>query len=313
MEEIEKIIIDIGTYETKVGFAGHEIPYKSFPSIYGYIKSSNVMGLEPERLNGSEAKMKRGNYHIKNLIQNQKVVDWDEMISFLEHCFYNQARTDTEEVIVALSEYPLTSEKERMKKTEIIFETFNSLGLYLGNSAFLSLVASGRDTGLVLDSGYEMTYVVPILRGSPLNPSIVSDNYGGKTITEFLLKKLRERTDNRANKQHDMTEKDKECFNKLNQYKQKYNDIFYTTSAIFWLGSMPLYTEKFSSPTIFRLKQALLKIRPWKGMNSTIMRFAIVFTNMSYWSLKSYDEYTKNLIPEIAKLDTQYGKKLRSM
>ena len=37
--------------------------------------------------------------------------------------------------------------------TEIMFETFNSPAMYVAIQSLLSLYASGRTTGIVLDSG----------------------------------------------------------------------------------------------------------------------------------------------------------------
>jgi len=45
---------------------------------------------------------------------------------------------------------------------EILFESFGVPGLYVGTQAILALYATGKITGLVIDSGDGVTHIVPI-------------------------------------------------------------------------------------------------------------------------------------------------------
>lgn len=49
--------------------------------------------------------------------------------------------------------------------TEMMFETFEVPSLYLANHSVLSLYATGRTTGLIIDSGHGTTHIVPIYDG----------------------------------------------------------------------------------------------------------------------------------------------------
>ena len=191
------VVIDVGSGLVKAGFGGEDGPRSIFNTIVGTPKQVGLMvGMElQERYVGDDAISK---YEIMNFsypIQRGEVTDWDKFENLIHYLLYSEMKVVPEEVSILITESPRTSRENREKLTEILFETFNVKRLHIANSSMLGLFSYGKTSGLIVDSGFNITSTVPVYEGYPLSHASIRINIGGEDLSKNLLSMIQNNLD----------------------------------------------------------------------------------------------------------------------
>ncbi|KAG0235452.1 Actin-2 [Actinomortierella wolfii] len=222
----QPVVIDNGSGVIKAGFAGDDQPKCFFPSFVGRPKHVRIMAgaVEGDVFIGRKAQELRGLLRIKYPIKNGIVQDWDDMERIWQYIYTDELKTLSEEHPVLLTEAPLNPMKNREMAAQIFFETFNVPALFTSIQAVLSLYASGRTTGVVLDSGDGVTHSVPVYEGFAIPHAIQRVDIAGRDVTEYLqllLRKAGYHFHTTAEKEVVRIIKEKTCYLPLYPHKEK--------------------------------------------------------------------------------------------
>ncbi|KAI9788394.1 MAG: Actin-like protein [Peltula sp. TS41687] len=187
------IVLDNGSGTIRAGFAGDDLPKCYFPSFVGRPKHVRVLAgaLEGDVFIGQRAQELRGLLKIRYPLEHGIVTDWKDMERIWQFVYNDELKTLSEEHPVLLTEPPLNPRTNRDTAAQILFETFNVPALYTSIQAVLSLYASGRTTGVVLDSGDGVSHAVPVYEGFSIPSSIRRIDVAGRDVTEHLQLLLR--------------------------------------------------------------------------------------------------------------------------
>lgn len=121
------------------------------------------------------------------------VKDWDDMEKIWNYTFENELSVNPSDYPVLLTEAPFNPKSNKEKMTQIMFETFATPAVFIANPGVLALFASGRTTGIAIDSGDGVSLTVPVYEGYAVSHAVNRLNLGGRDLTDYLTKILAER------------------------------------------------------------------------------------------------------------------------
>lgn len=164
---------------------------------------------------------------------------------------------DTKEHPVLLTEPSLHNKDHRAKMVGHFFEKYQVPALFICKSSVLAAFSCGRSTCLVLESGANTTYAVPIHDGYALQSSMIKCEIGGNYLTKVLDEFLASKGTNIVPKYVVTT--------------KTVNGQFITNYQKFELTT-PSYEAFAKQEVVCEIKEALLHLTPDPPMGDTSPR-----------------------------------------
>ena len=186
------LVIDFGSGFVKAGFAGNDSPSIIFPTVVGkphrHIKTPSG---GTDILIGEAA---QGNPEVTVTypIERSVIKNWPNMSAIIQYIHQTlDLKGENSNVLIAKPSGVDTKQLEKL--TQEFLETLRSQSVSFISSATLSLLSTGRVTGIVAECGYGITNVVPIFESFGLEHARITSELGGYDVDaylKYLLKKI---------------------------------------------------------------------------------------------------------------------------
>jgi actin beta/gamma 1 len=232
------VVLDIGQFSAKAGFAGEDMPSQVFFTIVGQPKYRQIdyeyTGVRKDDFYVGDEIQSIGLYKIFHPINKGIIQDWLSFEKIIDYIFYN-LRVDPSLVNVLFAVHPLFPHSDLKKLFELFLEKYQCRAFYPVLDSMLTLYAGGFQTGLVVEIGDSLTRLTPIYQGYKLDHAIKHIDIGGRTLTRFMEKILGERgfsADSSIRRELVRALKEKACFvsldykedlKRVEQYEKEYS------------------------------------------------------------------------------------------
>lgn len=152
-------------------------------------------GAAPYSLNvyRDEAIKKRGILGLKYPVDTGVIYNFDDMELLWRHAFTHELHVLPEQRPVLLTDSPTNVKSNRERMAQVAFESLDINALNISSQAVLALYATGRTTGVVLDSGEAVTHATPIVNGVPIPEAVQKMEAGAKDVADRLVASLSEK------------------------------------------------------------------------------------------------------------------------
>ncbi|KAL0486142.1 actin-like protein [Acrasis kona] len=197
-DEVGSLVMDIGTLNTKAGFAGEDTPKAIFPSFVGTRNMQDKMQEDNNEVRyyvgHKQLASPKDNLQVESPFENGVISNWDHMERIIDHAYTARLGVKSCDHPILMTEVPYQPRQHREQMLSLLFDKFDAPAVFLAKNPVLSAFAHGKYTALVVDSGAYGTCVTPVHDGYALTRGIVRNQFAGfslDTLTKQLLEKAR--------------------------------------------------------------------------------------------------------------------------
>lgn len=178
-DEINAIVVDAGSYSTRIGYAGDDFP-KVIQPLRASRDEDGTLHFE------SSLDFPRSGREVVPLIKDGVVQDWDTQVAQYRHIFDDVMHMEYTEQPLLVTEPVWTEQGYRQKMVETLYELFDFPALYLARAPTCISFQQGRLCCLVVDIGHDSVSVVAVVDGICLHKNAMKTNYAGQYLNDRI-------------------------------------------------------------------------------------------------------------------------------
>ncbi|KAI2803330.1 Actin-like 6A [Blomia tropicalis] len=211
-DEVGAVVIDVGSYSCKVGYAGEDSPRSEIPTVIG-VQDKSKFAAELDRyksdtetdrtkqlssqinyyINPTEMIVPKSGQEVKTFLRDGIIEDFELFDKMISYIYDKHIRSKPDQHPLMFSEVCWNTNIARQKLAELMFEKYHVPAMYPAPNAMLVAFSTGRPTGLVFDSGANQTSAIAVLEGHVLYRSLVKSVHGGESINRRCCLHLRDK------------------------------------------------------------------------------------------------------------------------
>jgi len=185
-DENPTLIVDNGSGTIMAGESGSGAPEFELVNCIGKTGSG-------EEIFGNEAQTSSDVASIAWPIELGVIKDFESMEKIWHHLLDKEVeKSATDFSAVMLTECPCNTQDAKSQAIEMWFEKFNAKRYMTACGAILGIYGTGKESGVAVDSGDGITFVVPTFESYSLAFAIRRLPIAGRHLTNYLTKLLKE-------------------------------------------------------------------------------------------------------------------------
>ncbi|KAK6456591.1 actin-related protein [Scheffersomyces xylosifermentans] len=189
-DEINAIVLDPGSYHTRIGYAGNDFPKVLSPSYYASPADESMEAEENKkpvrRIFGEDINVPRSNYNVHPILKDSVIVDWDAALDQYSYYFKKVLNIEYNEQPILITEPVWAEPKYRQTLVENFYEYYDFPALYLAKTPTCVSFQQGRPNCLVVDVGHDSVSVTPVIDGICLLKNSMRTHYAGQFLSDQI-------------------------------------------------------------------------------------------------------------------------------
>lgn len=196
-DNINAVVADIGSYATKIGFAGEDFPKAYFRSNTAVKQNNDGSGLTIKYDYFSRPLENDADYQVANPVDDGTGLwygendQWYHLVEkYLQHGYESSLNSRLTHHPLLLIERSYNPPPLRQAVLELCMEELQVPAMFLGRDATMACYACGRTTGTVVDVGYSGTTVTPVHEGYVESKGIRRLPVGTRHMDQMIVQNL---------------------------------------------------------------------------------------------------------------------------